>query len=267
VVGLVASAGGLRALREILSALPATFPAALAVVQHTSPRHKSYLAQVLARRTDLRVKEAAEGDRLRPGEVFVAPPDRHLIVNPDGTLSLSHAGRVRHVRPSGDVLFASMAVSYRDRAVAVVLTGGDHDGSTGARLVKAVGGTVVAQDEATSEQFAMPSAAIATGAVDHVLPLGQIAPILCCLTIRGSVGVGQGSDFCPRGACGKHGDGAGCDGRKPRGRAEIAAASGARRKTRPRRPARGPSARKPGTEEGHFFVAHRAEKASDVPGP
>jgi two-component system chemotaxis response regulator CheB len=180
----VASAGGVKALFDVLRGLPSTFPAALVVVQHVSPRHRSYLAETLAYRTALRVKQAEEGDRLHPGEVFIAPPDRHLIVNPDGTLSLSQTGRVHHVRPSGDVLFASMAVSCKERGIAVVLTGCDEDGSTGVRLVKAVGGTVIAQDEASSEHFDMPHAAITSGAVDHVVPLGEIAPVLEDLTSR-----------------------------------------------------------------------------------
>jgi two-component system chemotaxis response regulator CheB len=175
VVGLAASAGGLRALREILSALPRDFPAAVVVVQHISPRHKSLLPEILGRRTRLPVKEAEEGDRLYPGMVFVAPPDRHVVVNPDRTLSLSQTGRVHHVRPSADILFASLAVSWQGRAVAVVLSGGDDDDATGVRLVKAMGGAVVAQDETSAEHFAMPRAAIATGAVDHVLPAAQIA--------------------------------------------------------------------------------------------
>jgi two-component system chemotaxis response regulator CheB len=192
----VASAGGVKALFDVLRGLPSTFPAALLVVQHVSPRHKSYLAETLAYRTALRVKQAEEGDRLHPGEVFVAPPDRHLIVNPDSTLSLSQTGRVHHVRPSGDVLFASMAISCKERGIAVVLTGYDEDGSTGVRLVKAVGGTVIAQDEASSEHFDMPRSAIATGAVDHVVPLGQIAPVLEDLTSRAPGEIKQVPDPC-----------------------------------------------------------------------
>jgi two-component system chemotaxis response regulator CheB len=177
-MGLLASSGGINALSKILSALPGHFPAALVVVQHTWPRAKSHLAEILARRTELRVKEAQERDRLLAGWVFVAPPDKHVVVNPDDTLSLCQTGRVRHVRPSGDVLFASMAVSCQERAVVVVLSGCDDDGATGAKLVKAMGGMVIAQDEVSSERFDMPRAAIATGAVDYVLPLTQIATYL-----------------------------------------------------------------------------------------
>jgi two-component system chemotaxis response regulator CheB len=186
VVGVAASAGGLTALRQILEVLPRDFPAAIVIVQHLSPHHKSYLAEILARCTPLRVKQAEDGDRLHRGEAFIAPPDRHLLVNPDGTLSLTRSGRVHHVRPSADILFASMALACQERAIAVVLTGGDEDGASGARLVKAMGGTVIAQDEASSQHFDMPRAAISTGVVDYVLPVTQIAPLLSYLASNGN---------------------------------------------------------------------------------
>ncbi len=186
VVGVAASAGGLAALRQMLEVLPRDFPAAVVVAQHLAPQHKSYLPEILARCTPLRVKQAEDGDRLHRGEVFIAPPDKHLLVNPDGTLSLTQSGRVRHARPSADVLFASMALACQERAVAVVLTGGDEDGASGVRLVKTMGGTVIAQDEATSHHFDMPRAAITTGAVDYVLPVTQIAPLLGYLATNGN---------------------------------------------------------------------------------
>jgi two-component system chemotaxis response regulator CheB len=230
-VAVAASAGGLKALSQVLSALPGDFPAALVVVVHISPHHKSHLADILARRTTLRVKHAAEGDRLHPGTVFIALPDRHLVVNPDGTLSLCHSGRVRHVRPSGDVLFASLAISCQDRAIAVVLTGGDDDGATGARLVQAMGGTVIAQDEASAEHPAMPRAAIATGAVDHVLPLGQIAPLLEHLTKPGAARARQKPDAPPTGrkhsSCGEPGS----DGHYSPGGGRAAVPAAMRRRT------------------------------------
>jgi len=110
--------------------------------------------------------------------VYVAPPDRHLLVNADGTLSLSKAELVHFLRPSADLLFESVAASFKDRAIAVVLTGTGADGSSGLQAIKKMGGTVVSQDEGTSEFFGMPSAAIQTGQVDFVLPLEEIASAL-----------------------------------------------------------------------------------------
>jgi two-component system chemotaxis response regulator CheB len=127
------------------------------------------VAELLARRTRLPVKQAEEGDRLRSGHVFISPPDQHLIVNPNDTLC--RTGRVRHARPAGDVLLTSMAVGCREQAIAVVLIGVDDDRAVGVKLVKAVGSSTVAQDETSSQLFSMSRAAIATGAMDHVVPL------------------------------------------------------------------------------------------------
>ncbi len=143
VVAIAASAGGLRALIEVLSHLPAEFPAAVVVVQHLDPRHRSLMAEILSRGTALRVKQAEEGDRLETGTAYIAPPNRHLLVNPDGTLSLSSSELVRFVRPSADLLFESAAGSYRDRAIAVVLTGTGSDGAMGVEAIKKMGGTVI----------------------------------------------------------------------------------------------------------------------------
>jgi two-component system chemotaxis response regulator CheB len=184
-IAVAASAGGLRALTKLLSELPSDFPAAILVVQHLDPRHASLMAELLGRRSPLRVKQAEEGDLIRPGMVCIAPPDRHLLLNPDGTLSLSRAELVHFVRPSADLLFESVAASLKDRAIAVVLTGTGSDGADGAAAIKRMGGTVIAQDEGTSEFFGMPGSAINTGSVDFVLPLKDIAGVLTGLVVRG----------------------------------------------------------------------------------
>ena len=181
IVALAASAGGLTALIQVLAGLPSTFPAAIAIVQHLDPRHRSLMAEILSRRTSLHVKEAEEGEMLQAGTVYVAPPNRHLLVNSDGTLSLTQSELVHFVRPSADLLFESVAASYRDRAIAVVLTGAGSDGSMGVQAIKKMQGTVIAQDKQTSEFFGMPGAAIQTGSADFVLPLDEIAPVLITL--------------------------------------------------------------------------------------
>ncbi len=178
IVAVACSAGGLAALSRLLSELPADFAAGVVIVQHLDPRHRSMMADILARRTSLRVKQAEEGDRVEVGAVYIAPPDQHLLVNGDGTVSLSRSALVHFVRPSADLLFESVAASYRDRATAVVLSGSGGDGSTGVRAIKEMGGTVIAQNEQTSEFFGMPGAAIDSGHVDLVLPLEQIAGAL-----------------------------------------------------------------------------------------
>lgn len=177
-VTLASSAGGLNALSQVFSALPPDFPAAITLVQHLDPKHPSQLANILGRRTVLSVKQAQEGGLLHPGTIYVAPPDQHLLVNSNRTLSLSHSELVHFVRPSADLLFESVAASFKERAIAVVLTGTGSDGVMGVRAIKKMGGQVIAQDKATAEHFGMPSAAIDTGVVDRVLPLSEIASTL-----------------------------------------------------------------------------------------
>jgi len=178
IVAVASSAGGLAALTSVLSGLPQGFPAAVVLVQHLDPRHKTLLADMLGRRTELRVKMAEEGDHLTGGSVFIAPPNYHLLVNPDGSLSLSQSELIHFLRPSADVLFESVAASFPARAIAVVRSGTGSDGARGVQAIKKTGGTVIAQDEDTSEFFGMPSAAIGTGSVDIVLPLALIPSAL-----------------------------------------------------------------------------------------
>jgi two-component system chemotaxis response regulator CheB len=145
------------------------------------------MADILSRRTSLRVKQAEEGDLLTPATVYIAPPNRHLLVNPDGTLSLSQSELVHFVRPSADLLFESVAASHKDRAIAVVLTGTGSDGAMGVQAIKKMGGTVIVQDEKTSQFFGMPAAAIQTGNADFILPLDEIASALVTL-VKGDSG-------------------------------------------------------------------------------
>ncbi|HKA34636.1 MAG TPA: chemotaxis protein CheB [Candidatus Binatia bacterium] len=184
IVALAASAGGLRSLSHVLEALPAEFPAALVVVQHLDPRHRSLMVDILRRRIALKVKEAEEGDILQPGKVYTAPPNKHLLVNSDGSLSLTQTELVHFVRPSADLLFESTAASYKDRVVAVVLSGSGKDGSLGVKAVKKMGGSVIIEDERTAEFSGMPGAAMETGCVDFALPLDEIAPALVKLVVR-----------------------------------------------------------------------------------
>jgi two-component system chemotaxis response regulator CheB len=181
IVALAASAGGLKALSQLLGALPADFPAAVVVVQHLDPRHKSLMAEILTRRAALQVHQATEGARAQPGAVWLAPPDHHLLVNPDGVLTLTRTELVHFSRPSADLLFESVAASYRERAIAVVLSGSGSDGAMGAKAIKKTGGTLIVQDPASAEFPGMPNAALQTGVADFVLPLERIAEALCML--------------------------------------------------------------------------------------
>jgi len=183
IVAIAASAGGLTAQIKVLSTLPAEFPAAIAIVQHISPEHPSFMAEILNRRTDITVKQAKEGDDLTPGTAYIAPPNRHLLVNDDGTLSLSQSKLVHFLRPSADLLFESVAATYKERAIAIVLTGTGSDGAMGVEAIKKMGGTVIVQDVKTAEFSGMPSAAIQTGNVDFILPLDEISRVLVSLVM------------------------------------------------------------------------------------
>ena len=184
---MAASVGGLKALSVILGGLPADFPGAILIVMHVAPEHKSLLAEILNCRTHLHVRQARTGDYLVPAGVFVAPPNHHLFVVKGGRLKLSSPGseKVHHARPSAEPLFASVAKLYKKNAIAVVLTGGDGDGSSGVQLIKQQGGRVIAQDRHTSQDFSMPESSINTGDVDFILPLKAIAPKLIALAEAG----------------------------------------------------------------------------------
>lgn len=175
VVAIAASSGGLAALTAVLRPLPATLPAAILVLQHLASDQRSHLAAILADRTALAVRQAAQGMRLEGGEVYVAPPGAHLLVGVDGRIVLSHLPPLHWCRPSADRLFASVGARYGPRAIAVVLTGYGVDGAEGAQVLRRLGGIVLVQDDATSSCPDMPRAARRAGGVDRVLALGEIA--------------------------------------------------------------------------------------------
>jgi two-component system chemotaxis response regulator CheB len=175
VVAIAASSGGLAALSEVLRTLPASLPAAILVLQHLAADQRSHLAEILAGRTPLGVRQAAQGMCIEDGEVYVAPPGAHLLVGAGGRLVLSQLPPVHWCRPSADRLFASLGARYGPRAIAVVLTGYGVDGAEGAQVLRRQGGIVLVQDDATATCPDMPRAARQAGGVDRVLPLGDIA--------------------------------------------------------------------------------------------
>jgi len=189
-VAVGASAGGLMALRVAVAALPARFPAAVLIVQHLKPHHKSLLAELLGHWTCLPVEGAVDGEKIRAGKVYIAPPDHHLLVS-DGRLSLTRSERVHFARPSVDVLFESVAASYKSRAIGVILTGAGGDGATGIRAVKGRGGTTIVQDPEGADHPSMPAHACATGCVDFTLPLVEIGPAIVRLVLGEDEGLAR----------------------------------------------------------------------------
>jgi two-component system chemotaxis response regulator CheB len=189
IVAMGASAGGLNALNQVLRVLPKSFPCSIVVVQHLAPRHKSWIADLLGRSCQLKVKQAEHGEILLPGRVYTAPPDEHLLVGP-GKVQLAHTQLVRFSRPSIDLLFESVAGMYGSRSIGVILSGSGKDGTEGIRTIKESGGITMAQAPETAEFAPMPQAAIETGCVDFVLGLEEIGAKLTelCCRLTGSNG-------------------------------------------------------------------------------
>jgi two-component system, chemotaxis family, protein-glutamate methylesterase/glutaminase len=173
---IAASAGGVHALQQIVRGFPPGFPGAVVIIQHRKPHDESLLEQILQRGCDLPVRRAEEAAAIEPGTVYVARPDRHLIVQGNGTFGYQNGHRRRFVLPSANPVFESAAKVFGAHVIAVVLTGCGINGTDGVQTVKANDGTVIVQDPASALFGHMPRAAIATGVVDRVLPLEQIAP-------------------------------------------------------------------------------------------
>ena len=180
VVAIGASAGGLQALTKVLGDLAKTFPSSIVVVQHLAPGHKSWMASLLGRSSQVKVKQAEHGEILLPGTVYTAPPDEHLLVGP-GKIQLAHSQLVHFSRPSIDLLFESVAGTYGSRSIGVVLSGSGKDGSAGIRAIKEAGGITIAQLPGTADFRHMPEAAIDTGCIDFILPLAKIGEKLAGL--------------------------------------------------------------------------------------
>jgi two-component system, chemotaxis family, protein-glutamate methylesterase/glutaminase len=189
VIGIGASAGGVDALIRVVRQIPASFPAAICIVLHVPSSGRSLLASILGRHTELEVREAADDQELRPGHVYVARNDRHLILS-DGHLQLDRGPKENGMRPSVDVMLRTLAAAYGSRAIAVILSGALGDGSAGALAVQHAGGLVVIQDPGDATVASMPESALrAIGRADAVLQASEIGPALARLV--GPVPIGK----------------------------------------------------------------------------
>ena len=179
VVLIGASTGGPQAIMEILPKLPADLPAGVVIVQHMPPNFTRYFAERLDCRTKLSVKEADEGDLISQGNILVAPGGLQLFLDEHFTrpvvMLLSRNEKHRSNCPSIDFALSSFAPVFREKLVAVILTGMGKDGSAGCRAVKETGGTVLCQDEETSLIFGMPGTVIQEGLADEVVSLDRLA--------------------------------------------------------------------------------------------
>ncbi|CAN5865545.1 chemotaxis protein CheB [soil metagenome] len=182
IIAMAASTGGPAALARILSELPVGFPVPILVVQHIALGFVDGLVSWLSTRGPLRIKAGENGERLNASTVYLASDDLHMGVTRDARLALVDTPRIGMFRPSATYLFGSVARAYGPAALSVILTGMGEDGVGGLREVRAAGGRIIAQDEASSIVFGMPGAAIAAGLAERVLPLSAIAASLVEMT-------------------------------------------------------------------------------------
>jgi two-component system chemotaxis response regulator CheB len=181
IVVIGASAGGIDALRTLLAQLPPTFSTPVCIVLHLSAESPSVIAEILGRGTRRMVTLASEGCRLQPGQVYIAPPDRHLLVEP-GRVRVTRGPREHGFRPAIDPLFRSAAQVFGPGAVGVILTGNLDDGTAGLWTIKKLGGVAVVQDPADALFSSMPLHALQAVDADHVAPLSRIPLLLAELT-------------------------------------------------------------------------------------
>lgn len=178
-----ASWGGLRAVSEVIEALPEGFDVPVVLAQHRRDPGVG-MASLLATRTRLQVEDVEDKQPIERGHIYLAPANYHLLIQP-GWFSLSTDERVNFARPSIDVLFESAAQAYGDRVIGVILTGANEDGAAGLARVKELGGVAVIQDPSSAERHEMPGAALAAiAAADAVLPLEEIGPFLYGLVVE-----------------------------------------------------------------------------------
>ena len=183
IVVIGASSGGIEALKVLVAALPGGFQAPVCVVIHTARDSPGMLVPILKRAGPLAVHAASTGLRLEDGHIYVAPPDRHLVIEP-GALRVTRGPTENRFRPSIDPLFRSAAQVFGPAAIGVILTGSLDDGSAGLWAIKRLGGTAIVQDPADALFPSMPRSALNNVAVDYTLPLDAIAPKLAQLVAR-----------------------------------------------------------------------------------
>lgn len=172
------SAGSVAALFQFLPSLPGNFPLPIMIVVHLPPEGESPLASLLNNRCQITVKEAEDKEPIHPGIAYVAPPNYHLLVEPDFQLSLSQDEPVLFSRPSIDILFESAADAYGDALAGLILTGASTDGTHGLRAICGAGGRAFVQNPATAEAQIMPQSALDACATARMVEIPQLATLL-----------------------------------------------------------------------------------------
>ena len=168
------SAGGFAALTKLFSTLPKDFPLPIIVVQHIHKHQSGYLFEHLNKHCALKIKEADEKEIIKPGNIYFAPPNYHLLIEEDKTFSLSVDEKVNYSRPSIDVLFKCAAEVYKNQLIGIILTGANNDGTDGMRIIKENGGLTIAQDPRDAEFPVMPQSAMNKVEMDIIFTLENL---------------------------------------------------------------------------------------------
>lgn len=191
VIVMASSTGGPRALAEVLPHLPGNLPAPILAVQHMPAGFTKSLAERLDEASQLSIKEAEDGDRIRAGMVLLAPGGKHMTVDSEGRIALNQGPQECGLRPAANITMQSAAEAFGASVLAVVLTGMGSDGTRGSGLIKKAGGEVIVQDEASCVVYGMPKSIVEAGYADAVVPLSEIpAEILRRCEMFQSVGTG-----------------------------------------------------------------------------
>ena len=190
IIVIGASAGGVEALAALVQGLPADLPASLFVVLHLGPHSASVLPQILSQKGTLPARHARDGEAIEPGRIYVASPDRHLLVR-HGRVRVSLGPKENSLRPAADPLFRSAAQAYGRRVVGVVLSGTLDDGTAGLQAIKSRGGVTIVQDPRDALFAGMPRSALEGVTIDHCLPITEIAPLLVRLAYEPVKGGGE----------------------------------------------------------------------------
>ena len=178
IIVIGASAGGVQTLQDLMSRLPANLPASIFIVLHTTPYGETQLPEILNRVGHLPAVQARNLEKFEPGHIYIAPPDRHLLLSQRGMTLVETGPRENFNRPAIDPLFRSAARAYGTRVIGIVLSGLLDDGSGGLAEIQRAGGITVVQDPEEALHRQMPESAAKLVAVDYILPIAKMAPLL-----------------------------------------------------------------------------------------
>ncbi|MCF8230105.1 MAG: chemotaxis protein CheB [Bacteroidales bacterium] len=173
-----ASAGGLNAFKTFLPKLEKNFSLPLMLVQHISPQSDNYMTTHLDKLCKIKVKEAEEKETIKKGTAYFSPPNFHMLIEEDKSISFSVENKVNYARPSIDVLFETASYAYKNKLIGIILTGANNDGAAGLKKIQELGGFTIVQDPEEAEVDTMPLSAIKIMKPDKILKLKEIADFL-----------------------------------------------------------------------------------------